>query len=132
MILLFCFFEFCFEKNLNVYRTYFYVGKRFVHNETGFFDEEYEILSDYLSKCVLDSANHCLNLPSSDFPEGFKCSFYRASEEKFYSCEGDKNETFTVIILDEKGWDSDCSDKREQKQVCCEILLYFPSFTPNF
>ena len=58
--------------------------------------------------------NHQLNLPTAEIPlhEEFTCNFYRASQEDFYSVEG-----FTIIFLDEKGWDTDTSERRHQEQV---------------
>ena len=103
--------------------TDIYVGKRFALEETNTAEEEDKTLSDYLSKCTLDSTNHCLNLPSPFLPEGFKCSFYRAAEERIFSSQSEENESFTVIVLDEKRWDSDSSEKREKKQVCSSIKL---------
>ena len=62
--------------------------------------------------------NHQLNLPAAEIPlpEEFTCHFYRASEEDFFSIE-EGGHTFTIIFLDEKGWDTDTSEKRPQEQV---------------
>jgi hypothetical protein len=86
--------------------------------------EEDAILSDYLSYCKLvkrdDNVTLCLpDEKDHEIPEGFGCIFHREAEERIFSTTGDEEECFTVIVLDEKGWDSDGVDKREQKQVCC-------------
>ena len=61
--------------------------------------------------------NHQLNLPAEiPLPEEFTCHFYRASEEDFFSIE-EGGQTFTIIFLDERGWDTDTSEKRHQEQV---------------
>ena len=100
------------------------LGSRFVTTKSIEVEEEGKILSDYLSHCTLD--NHHLNLPSDDIPlpDGFQCLFYRAAQEDSYSYEEDEDkeevevdEGFTIIFLDENGWDSDTSEKRSQKQV---------------
>jgi hypothetical protein len=49
-------------------------------------------------------------------PQGFGCMYYREAEERIFSATVD-GEHFTVTVLDEKGWDSDGSDKRDQNQV---------------
>ena len=86
--------------------------------------EEDAILSDYLSYCKLvkrgDNVTLCLpDEKDHEIPEGFGCIFYREAEERIFSTTGDEEECFTVTVLDEKGWDSDGVDKREQKKVCC-------------
>jgi hypothetical protein len=61
-----------------------------------------------------------MELPDPNYhgmPEGFKCTFYREAHERMFSATVGE-ETYTVIVLDEKGWDSDSSTKRNQKQVC--------------
>ena len=81
--------------------------------------EEDAILLDYLSNCKFDEANHLMYLPDPDehkIPDDFECTFYRGAEEKIFEAIFE-NESFTVIILDEKGWDSDQSGKRDQEQV---------------
>ena len=80
--------------------------------------EEDNILSDYLSNCKFDEEKHRLNLPDeNEIPEGFKLLFFREAEEKMYEATMNE-ERFTVIVLDENGWDSDTAERRKQKQVC--------------
>ena len=82
--------------------------------------EEDAILSDYLSNCKFDKQNHHMYLPDENehqIPEGFECTFYREAKERMFQATVDE-ESFTVIVLDEKGWDTDSSDKRHQEQVC--------------
>ena len=86
--------------------------------------EEDNTLSDYLSNCKLDQAKHCLHLPDETEHgtlEGFDCVFYREAEERMYEATLD-GESFIVIVLNENGWDSDFSEKRETKRVC--YMLY--------
>ena len=99
-----------------------------VHTDTGprhasiedekFFIEEDDYLERYLSKCKLDKENHHLNLPEEhdQDDQGFKCTFYRAAKERIFEVTAD-DECFTFIVWDQKGWDSDTSDKRAQEQV---------------
>ena len=82
--------------------------------------EEDTILSDYLSNCKLNKENHSMELPDPkchEMPKGFKYTFNRESKERFFSATVDE-ESYTIIVLDEEGWDSDTSKKRDQKQVC--------------
>ena len=79
--------------------------------------EEDDILSDYLSNCKFDKENHRLTLPvENEIPEGFMLLFFREAEERMYEATMDE-ERFTVIVLNENGWDSDTSERRKQKQV---------------
>ena len=85
-----------------------------------FFMDEDRVLSEYLSSCKLDKENHSMKLPDEkedEMPEGFMCTFYREAKETYFSVTVD-DESYTVIVLDQKGWDSDSSKKREQQQVC--------------
>ena len=82
--------------------------------------EEDDILSDYLSNCTLDQANHCMSLPDEKehkIPEGFDCVFYRVAKERMYEATLN-DESYIVIVLDENGWDSDTIKRRPQQQVC--------------
>ena len=82
--------------------------------------EEDSLLSDYLSNCKFDKENHSMELPDEKYhemPKGFMCTFYREAKETFYSVTVD-DESYTVIVLDQKGWDSDTSSRRDQQQVC--------------
>lgn len=99
-------------------------GSRFVSEKSAERDVEDEILSEYLSHCEFDIVNHELNLPPDviPLPEGFSCSFYRAAQEDFYSVQED-DQTFTVIFLDEKGWDSDTSEQRMHEQFGIRVVM---------
>ena len=82
--------------------------------------EEDVILADYLSNCTFDASENCVVLPEEDnheLPKGFSWTFFRKAEERMFSATVDE-ERFTVIVLDETGWDSDVCAKRDQKQVC--------------
>jgi hypothetical protein len=82
--------------------------------------EEDTILSDYLYNCKFNKAYPRMELPDPNehrMPEGFNCIFYREANERMFSATVGE-ESYTVIVLDEKGWDSDSSAKRNQKQVC--------------
>ena len=104
-----------------------------LHTDTGsrnaseedkqFFTEEDEFLAHYLSKCKLDKENHHLSLPENHEQEdqGFKCTFYRKAKERMFEVSSDE-ERFTIIVLDQKGWDSDTAGKRAQEQVGTLIL----------
>ncbi len=98
-----------------------YVGYRYaIDKDNVICMEEDTILSDYLSNCKLDKESHSMELPDRKYhemPKGFKCTFYRESKERFFSATVDE-ESYTIIVLDEEGWDSDSSKKRDQKQVC--------------
>ena len=101
----------------------FCIGSRYVTDKDSVCLEEDAILSDYLSHCKLVKKDDTMTLCLPDeenhkIPDGFGCIFYREAKEKIFSATGDE-ECFTVIVLDEKGWDSDSTEKREQKQVCC-------------
>ncbi len=100
----------------------FCIGSRHVTDKNSVCVEEDENLSRYLSHCKFDQENHSMCLPDEtvhELPEGFSCIFYREAKERIFSATGDEEEPFTVIVLDEQGWDSDTSEKRHQKQVCC-------------
>ena len=87
--------------------------------------EEDDILADYLSNCKLDQEKHCMRLPDEkehEIPEGFDCVYFREAKEIMYEVAVDE-ESFTVIVLDEQGWDSDTSERRDKKQVC-NIMLW--------
>ena len=95
--------------------------------------EEDKILSDYLSYCHIDTVKHHMDLPNKEdheIPKGFACTFYRGAEEKIYHASFE-NEEFIIIVLDEKGWDSDTSNKRDQKQVCIPGLIYTAKISVN-
>ena len=104
-----------------------------LHTDTGsrnaseedkqFFTEEDEFLAQYLSKCKLDKENHRLFLPENHDQEdqGFKCTFYREAKERMFQVSLDE-ERFTIIVLDQKGWDSDTAGKRAKEQVGTLIL----------
>lgn len=82
--------------------------------------EEDKILSDYLSYCHIDTVKHHMDLPDEkdhEIPKGFACTFYREAEERIYRASFE-NEEFMVLVLDQTGWDSDTSNRRDQKQVC--------------
>jgi hypothetical protein len=82
--------------------------------------EEDAILSDYLSNCQFDHAKHHMDLPDEkdhEMPEGFGCGFKREAQERIFEATVD-GECFTVIVSDEKGWDSDFSNRRDKDQVC--------------
>jgi hypothetical protein len=51
-----------------------------------------------------------------EIPKGFECEFYREAKERLFEVTLD-GECFTVIVWDEKGWDSDSSDERYVEQV---------------
>lgn len=85
--------------------------------------KEDEWLTSYLSNCKFDKENHHLHLPEDDQEDqGFKCTFYREAKERMFEVSAD-GECFTVIVLDQKGWDSDNKNKRPQKQVGTSIFL---------
>ena len=96
----------------------FYTGSRYVSDEDSVCKKEDEFLANYLSNCKFDKENHHIHLPEKHDLEnqGFKCSFYREAKERMFKvlCA---EECFTIIVLDQKGWDSDGSEKRDQKQV---------------
>ena len=96
----------------------FYIGSRYITDKDSVSIEEDNILSDYLSNCKLDyQAKYRMNLPENhEIPEGFYCTFYREAKERMFHATLDE-ESFTVIVLNEKGWDSDSSDKRDKEQV---------------
>ena len=103
----------------------FSIGSRNVILKDSICVEEDDILSDYLSNCTLDQANHCMSLPDEkehEIPEGFDCVYYREAKERMYEATVD-DESYTVIVLDEKGWDSDATEKRNKEQVC-DIFSY--------
>ena len=94
-------------------------GSRYAsEDDKYFFTEEDESLAHYLSKCKLDKENHHLDLPEKHDQDdhGFKCTFYREAKERIFEVSLDE-ERFTLIVLDEKGWDSDTSGRRDQEQV---------------
>ncbi|CAB4030645.1 Hypothetical predicted protein, partial [Paramuricea clavata] len=94
-------------------------GSRYVIDKDSVCIKEDSILSKYLSNCKFDDANHSMDLPDEkvhEMPEGFGCMYYREAKERMFSATVDE-ERFTVTVLDEKGWDSDLSDKRDQNQV---------------
>ncbi|CAB4004440.1 Hypothetical predicted protein [Paramuricea clavata] len=103
-------------------------GSRFVTDKDSGCLEEDAILSDYLSHCKLDQKNDnvTLCLPAKkdhEIPEGFGCIFYRQAKERIFSATDDEEECFTVIVFDEKGWDSDGVDKREQEQFGIRVVM---------
>lgn len=82
--------------------------------------EEDAVLSDYLSNCQFDNAKHHMDLPDEkdhEMPEGFRCKFYREAKETMFEATVD-GECFTIMVLNEKEWDSDSSDRRDKEQVC--------------
>ena len=66
-------------------------------------------------------------LPEKELPKGFCWTLFRKAEKRMFSATVDE-ERFTVIVLDETGWDSDVAAKRVQKQVCHfnTLALYAP------
>ena len=96
-----------------------YIGCRDMADKDWRCAEEDAILLDYLSNCKFDEANHVMDLPDPvehKIPDDFDCTFYRGAKEKIFEATFE-NESFTVIVLDEKGWDSDQSEERDQEQV---------------
>ena len=102
----------------------FYTGSRHVIDEDSICVKEDEWLANYLSNCKFDKENHHIDLPEKNDQEdqGFKCIFYREAKERMFEVFADE-ECFTVIVLDQKGWDSDAKGKRPQKQVGTSILF---------
>ena len=89
--------------------------------------EEDNTLCDYLSKCKYDPNSgdgQMMSLPDPNdmlLPEGFECQFYREAKESFYQATMD-GESFTIIILEQKDWDSDGSKKRDKNQVLLKYM----------
>ncbi len=82
--------------------------------------EEDTILSDYLSNCKLNKENHSMELPD---PNAMKCRKglsirLTASQKKDFFPPLLMKRVTLLCVLDEEGWDSDTSKKRDQKQVC--------------
>ena len=106
-----------------------YTGPRYVTDKDRVCTEEDAILADYLSHCRIDTVKHKMLFPDEKhhkIPDGFACTFYREAEEKMYRTTFD-DEEFLVIVLDQGGWDSDISSKRDQKQVCTAyvpVIIY--------
>ena len=98
-----------------------YAGYRYATDkDSAICMEEDTILSDYLYNCKFNKAYPRMELPDPNehrMPEGFNCTFYREANERMFSATVGE-ESYSVIVLDEKGWDSDSSAKRNQKQVC--------------
>jgi hypothetical protein len=95
------------------------IGSRRVTDENSVRIEEDAVLSDYLSKCEFNKGEYRMHLPDEnihEIPKGFECEFYREAKEKLFEVTLD-GECFTVILWDEKGWDSDSSDERYVEQV---------------
>ena len=61
-----------------------------------------------------------MDLPDHKIPDGFDWTYYRVAKENILEAVAD-GEYFTVVVYDEKSWDSDQSGKRNQEQV--SILL---------
>ena len=94
-----------------------FLGSRYVTDKDDVCKEEDMILADYLSNCTFDASKKCVVLPEKELPKGFCWTFFRKAEERMFSATVDE-ERFTVIVLDETGWDSDVAARRDQKQVC--------------
>ncbi|XP_046846608.1 uncharacterized protein LOC124440295 isoform X3 [Xenia sp. Carnegie-2017] len=90
--------------------------------------EEDNTLCDYLSKCKYDPNSgdgQMMSLPDPNdmlLPEGFECQFYREAKESFYQATMD-GECFTIIVLEQKDWDSDGSKKRDKNQFGIRFIL---------
>ncbi|XP_028398389.1 uncharacterized protein LOC114521994 [Dendronephthya gigantea] len=100
-------------------------GPRYVTDKDEVCLEEDAILSDYLSHCTIDTAEHKMSIPDDkdhEMPEGFAWTFYRRAEEKMYRTSLD-DEGFLVIVLDESGGDSDASSWREKKQLGFRVVM---------
>ena len=98
----------------------FYKGPRRVTNNESIGKKEDESLSEYLSKCQFKREEYRMHLPDENdckIPDNFECTFYREANERIFETTVD-GECYTVIVWDEKGWDSDSSHKRHMKQVC--------------
>ena len=96
----------------------FYTGPRYVSDKDSVCEEEDECLAHYLSNCKFDKENHHIDLPEKHDVEdhGFKCIFYREEKEKIFEASFNE-ECFTFIVSDQKKWDSDSLDKREEEKV---------------
>ena len=100
-------------------------GSRYVTAKDSICMEEDDILADYLSNCKLDQEKHGMRLPDEkehEIPEGFDCVYYREAKETLYEATVD-DESFTVIVLDEQGWDSDSSERRDKKQFGIRVVM---------
>lgn len=100
------------------------IGPRFLAGDEA--KNEAEILCDYLSNCKFDEHNSDAQMILPDenemkIPDGFDCLFYREAKEKFYNAEMD-GEVYKIIVLHEKGWDSNGLIKIPQNQVSYQIL----------
>ncbi|XP_046847084.1 uncharacterized protein LOC124440703 isoform X1 [Xenia sp. Carnegie-2017] len=94
-------------------------GPRFLAGDEA--KNEAEILCDYLSNCKFDEHNSDAQMILPDenemkIPDGFDCLFYREAKEKFYNAEMD-GEVYKIIVLHEKGWDSNGLIKIPQNQL---------------
>ena len=97
--------------------SFFHTGTRYFKKRH--YIEENKQLLDYLSNCKFDEANHVLHLPDPDehkIPDDFKCTFRRRTKEKIFEATFEE-ESFNVIILDEKDWDSEKAGEEDQDQV---------------
>ena len=66
-----------------------------------------------------------MHLPDPDehkIPDDFECKFYRRTKEKIFEATFEE-ESFSVIILDEKGWDSEKAGEEDQDQVFFRTCL---------
>ena len=111
-----------------------YIGPRHVTNKESIGKEEDEALSKYLSKCQFKREEYRMHLPNENdckIPDDFECGFYREASERIFEATVD-GEGYTVIVWDEKGWDSDTSNKRHITQVClCCMKLHLKWVTPT-
>ena len=103
-----------------MFYIYDFIGSRRVTDKDSICVEEDAALSDYLSKCKFREEEYRMHLPNENdcqIPEGFECRFYREANERIFEATID-GECYTVVVWDEKGWDSDSSQKRRMEQVC--------------
>lgn len=102
----------------NIKIVVFYTGPRYVSDKDSVCIEEDECLAHYLSNCKFNKENHHIDLPETrdKEDEGFKCIFYREEKESIFEASFDE-ECFTFIVSDQKKWDSDSLDKREEEKV---------------